>query len=88
MHVHAFASTISSVTHPGKNLWCHSYSGVVGGGGLSNPVNYELVYVNQCKVEQLRISVLSGRKRVRGCGWVMLCGRGAASADMTAKWKK
>lgn len=54
-----------------------------GGEGFCYTVDHELVYL-----EQLKISVLSGRRRVRGCGWVTLCGRGAASADMTAKWEK
>lgn len=45
---------------------------------------HEVVYV-----EQMGISVLSGRSKVRGCGWVTLCGRGACSAEMTVivcKW--
>lgn len=33
-------------------------------------------------VVQLRVAVLSGRVKVRGCGGVTLCGREAASADM------
>lgn len=62
-----------------------------GGGGavvVPDTLNHELVYLEQRKVEQLRFCMLSGRGRVRGCGWVMLCGRGATSADMTAKWEK
>lgn len=54
-----------------------------GGEGFCYAVDHELVFL-----EQLKISVLSGRRRVRGCGWVTLCGRGAAPADMTAKWEK
>lgn len=68
------------------NLLCGGDAG--GGGGVPDTLNHELVYLERCRVEQLKISVLSGRGRVRGCGWVTLCGRGAASADMTAKWEK
>lgn len=41
-------------------------------------------FMNWCiwKAERLRSSELSGRGGVRGCGWVTLCGRGAASADL------
>lgn len=60
---------------------------VEGGGwsGVPDALDHELVYLARWRAEQLKISVLSGRGRVRGCGWVTLCGRGAASADMTAK---
>lgn len=66
---------------------CSAGGGVGGGGGGGESLTliHELVDVEQRRAEQLRVSVLlSGRGRVRGCGWVTLCGRGAASADMTA----
>lgn len=95
-------SNHSSIVSRGLHMFLHepvlSADGV-GGGVVSHTLDHELVCA--CACVRACVCFWSGGERSSwepvhcleeggsgGCDEVTLCGRGAASADMTAKWKK